>query len=378
MYNELQLEQLADQAKQMSVMAHDVVADSRLLKVVKRPEEDRFWLTSMTHQHPLAAVMNDVAHDQVAQRYGVPIRYYEKCRLADIDNSTNIAAENMNYWLHREHKDLMVRMLNPERVPGSMHGIEVPTCRAILSNRYLRLDNHEVLNAFLNGIGQANGLGRIGVLGGALTEKRMYVNVLFEGTEFDLAGPGENPDPHFLGVCMKNSEVGYGAAAVYAFLYRSYCTNGLVFGKRDLMGFERRHVGEVRGHGELSPETHRAIANVLISAAADVGRSLSDHETRERLIEPLRRAKQSARIEHAEPAFEVLAREIGLTETERSQAMEHFIREQDYTKFGAAQAVTWLGNDPDRGAERVQQLTEIGGDVITLPESAWKRVVEAA
>lgn len=366
MYSQMTLDQLAAQAKKMSDDSHDVVANSTGLTL--SPNPDGFWLTSTQVKHPLAAVMNDIAHDQIATRFGIPQRYYEKCRA----EMPVLACENVNRWMQHDPKDVMVRMLRDSSGDGDA------VCRAVLSNRYLRLDNHEVLNAFMGGIARAQGLGRVGVLGGTITDKRMYVNLLFEGTQFDVPGPDGREDPHYLGVRMSNSEVGYGAASVHAFVYRSYCTNGLVFGKRDLMGFERRHVGQVRGYGELSPETHRKIAEVLISAAADVGRALATEDTRERLIEPLRAARRSAEVQHPEPAFEVLAKSIGLTDGEREKALEHFIREQDYTKFGAAQAITWLGNDESRDSERVQELTEKGGDIINLPASHWRTVAEAA
>lgn len=374
MYNAMTLEQIATQARATKKASRDVVANTAGIRA--EFSDGVLYLVSNEPTHPLSAVLNDVAQGQLATRFGIPQRYFERCIADDreieaIGGRVGLSSMNANHWMHREPKDVMIR---------TIEGEDQATARAVLSNRYLRLDNHEMLNAFFEGIegAQRPSLGRVGVLGGNITDRRMYVNLLFEGTEFDLAAEGERPDPHYLGVCFQNSEVGYGAVAAYAFIYRSYCTNGLVFGKRDLLGFERKHVGQVRGHGELSPETHDAIRKVILSSCGDVARAVADPAQRERLIRPLRNARQSAKVEHVEPAFTELAKTVGLTDTERSAALEHFIREQDYTQFGAAQAITWLSNDAERGGERVQELAEIGGEVISMRTGQWDRITMAA
>jgi len=76
--------------------------------------------------------VNPIAHSQIGTRLGIPASYYTKM----LDNDPELLTYNVNKWFQREPRQRMVCTLD-----GSAH--------AFLSNRYRRIDNHEILEAVL-------------------------------------------------------------------------------------------------------------------------------------------------------------------------------------------------------------------------------------
>jgi len=391
MYSEMTMQELYDRVKADAERARDVIAPSNALALAlsrdasadtEHQKGSRLLVQSagsFAYRYPVAAYLNETAEDQLAYRLGIPPAYFRRMKASDANALSDDASlsdkglliENCLHWMATEPRQYMLRTMAPRNDAGET------VCRAILSDRYLRVDNLPVLQAAALGMERAKAATgeRIELLSSGLTDKRMYVTMLFPNRSIDLGTP-DKPDMHRPGFTIKNSETGFGAMGIYAFLYRDRCTNGMIFGKNELMGFERRHVGRVREEGVMSPETHQKLLELIESQTTDVVRAMLDPRQLESLVRPLREARESGPVRNAFAAFQELARVVDIRGDEREAALEHFIRDADYSRFGMAQAVTRLAN-AERSYERTVELAEAGADVINLPRRKWERIALA-
>ena len=103
--------------------------------------------------------INDIAHRQIGQTLKIPALYYDRMRM----EYPELLAQNVNGWFARTPD--MKRMLR------TMDG----TARALLSDRYRRIDNFEVASAVLPII---SGMDGASVESCELTDSRMYLKIV--------------------------------------------------------------------------------------------------------------------------------------------------------------------------------------------------------
>ncbi len=100
-----------------------------------------------------------VAHNQLGEWLHIPRRYYDRM----LTEYPELLEENVNGWLgRRAGESRMIRTLDGD-------------ARAILSQRYRRIDNHDVASAALPVIGGIDGAE---VVSCELTDTRMYIKVV--------------------------------------------------------------------------------------------------------------------------------------------------------------------------------------------------------
>ena len=162
----------------------------------------------------------DLFHRQIGSTLGIPAKYYDQMRKL----KPNLLAENVNAWFADREQSYMIR---------SMDYGNGRVARALLSDRYRRIDNMEIASAVLPLFaGQAD----MQVMSCEVTENRMYLKIVNKRLEMDVV-PGDTVQG---GVIISNSEVGLGAVSVQPLLYRLVCTNGMVVND---LGERRTHVG---------------------------------------------------------------------------------------------------------------------------------------
>ena len=162
----------------------------------------------------------DLFHRQIGSTLGIPAKYYDQMRKL----KPELLAENVNAWFADRDQSYMIR---------SMDYGNGRVARALLSDRYRRIDNMEIASAVLPLFaGQAD----MQVMSCEVTENRMYLKIVNKRLEMDVV-PGDTVQG---GVIISNSEVGLGAVSVQPLLYRLVCTNGMVVND---LGERRTHVG---------------------------------------------------------------------------------------------------------------------------------------
>ena len=148
--------------------------------------------------------VNSIAHRQLGQFLKIPAAYYDRMRT----DNPGLLAQNVNTWLDD--------MGGTKRMLRTMDG----TARALLSERYRRIDNYEIASAVLPIIGALDGAR---VESCELTDERMYIKVVDPKTTAEV----KVGDVVQAGVIVTNSEVGSGSVNVKPLIFRLVCSNAL-------------------------------------------------------------------------------------------------------------------------------------------------------
>lgn len=291
-------------------------------------------------------------HGQLAERLGVPRRYYDRMTGA----APSLWVQSINTWL-REIAD-------EQRMFRVMDG----KVRAFLSDRYRRMDNFDVANVALPILMES---GDMELASCEVTERRLYLKALFPGRRAEVA-VGDIVEA---GVMLCNSEVGDGALSVSPFLHRLVCLNGAVINDAR---WSRFHIGKqqkVEGV-RLAADTQQAQDKAMLLELRDVIRAAGG-EVFDRTVHKLRQAAGSDPIKHPTEAVVELARAVGLMESEQEGVLERLIRGADYSRYGAMNAITNMANTA-HSYDRATELETAGWRVIDLPANDWRQIAEAA
>lgn len=312
--------------------------------------------------------ISEIAHKQIASRLGIPVKYYLRL-LAD---HPDLILMQVNELFRREPQDRMLRTLDGQ-------------LRAFLSSSYRRLDNDIILEHTLPTI--IDGDIKTQLLSSNVTDKKLYLKVLFPDESLQQVigktrtGADDIIHPAFV---LSNSEIGQGALKIQSFFYRTFCTNGCTFGNIDnALDFSRSHLGgrliEGADFSIVSDETRAMEDGLLISQTTDILKAIASPEFSQSMGDQLRATKDTALVENPEAAVEQIAKELGIRESERSGVLESFIKDQDYSLWGMANAVTEQANNAEAVSyDRAGELEEIGGKILGMGNRAWGRFAQAA
>ena len=330
--------------------------------------------------------ISEHAHRQIAGRLNVPWRYYDRL----LRDHRDLVYANVNALFEREPESRLIRTLDGE-------------VRAFLSDRYGFVEHEDVLEKTLPRL-----------IGGeiACVPLRSYVSpasmdltILFTADELSIDlgsmegrqsawGNVDLDQDHQViarrdvgrdvvrpGIRITNNEVGAGKAGIQGFLFRSYCLNGLVWGKRDAFSFSRTHRGARLESGDdfvlFSPETQALQKETLAAEFNDALSALVDPANVRRMAEALQRAKASVPVRNGHAAVGHLAKEVDLSESEQEGVLENLLLGGDLSQWGMVNAVTQLANEASVKHERVLELEELGGRIINLPAGEWSRIAHA-
>jgi glucosamine 6-phosphate synthetase-like amidotransferase/phosphosugar isomerase protein len=124
-------------------------------------------------------------------------------------------------------------------------------------------------------------------------------------------------------------------------------------------------------------ETLAADDRALMLKLQDVVRAASSQASFGMLVERMREATQGPTVVKPVAAVEILAKTVGLLEAEKNSVLENLIRGQDYSRWGALNAVTAIANEHP-SYDRATELETIGGRILALAPTEWTRIAEAA
>lgn len=296
-----------------------------------------------------------IAHGQIGAHTQIPAKYYDRM----LAEAPELLAENANHWLHNNPSRRMVRLM--ER-----------GARAFLSDRYRRIDHEQVAGAVLPELLGANQ--EVRIVSADVTETKLYLKALFPRIE----GEVRKGDVVQSGIVITNSEVGMGAFAVRPLVYRLVCTNGMV---SEMGGIRKNHVGRkvesMEDYAIYTDETVAADDKALALKMRDAVRAAMAQASFDELLERMREAATGGEIRRPVKGVEILAKQIGLNQTEQEDVLGNLIRGGDFTRWGMLNAVTELAN-VHQSYDRASELEALGGAVLDLPPALWNRIAEAA
>lgn len=304
-----------------------------------------------------AAQATDLGHRQLSEFTGIPAAYYERLR----SNDPGLLANNVNRWL----KD----KANERRMVRTMNG----QVRALLSDRYQRVDNLEVAEVALNVLSDIK---EMRVVSSAVTESRMYIKAVSSSIQMPVPGSRRVGDLVETGVIISNSEVGLGAVSIKPFAHFLVCTNGMV---RDKAGMRSAHVGrriDADIEGLISDQTRRLEDEVVLRKVRDVIAHAFNEQAFRKFIDSLGETTQQKIGGDVNAAVEALGPTLGLQMGERQSVLRHLIEGGDLSRYGLANAVTRTAEDIE-SYDRATEIETLGYRLIELPQQDWRRISEA-
>jgi len=324
-----------------------------------------------------------IADGHLADKLGIPVKYLRRMRAERPD----LYDENVNGWIHglvsgaAEQEDgsiaptyfaepdkrtVMARCFQGD--PG-----ERGVLRAVLSDRYMIIENFDVLTAALAGIYETGT--QVEVLGCDLTETRMRVNLAapeifrnspqllanyrspfggegvyhHEGNSSGFYAPGQLPqalqDRYGVdsnGVCaglvLTNGETGGSAFSLGPRFLLLACANGVMI---EADAFERIHLAGKLEHGivDWSTDTQQKALALVTAQARDAVKAFLDPEYVEKALSKIE-AKASKRIENPAQVIEIVSKQLSFTDEQSEGVLAHFIAGGQVTAGGVMQAVT--------------------------------------
>jgi hypothetical protein len=307
----------------------------------------------------------DIAHGQLAEYVGVPMAYYRRM-LAD---DPSLLAQNVNRWLRDKAQDKrMVRTLDGR-------------ARAFLSNGYRTLENEDLAEAVLPVLLEQ----ALVIISCEITDRRLYIKAVDRNIERDVpTGRKMGDGSHvFFDTCspaitISNSEVGLGSLSIETGVYTRACTNLAMIGTN----FRKYHVGKRADLGQevfelLTDDTKKATDKAVWMQTRDVVKAAFDEVRFAAITKKLEVASQD--VVPAEQTVEVIervGRRFSLTEGERKGVLAKLIEGADLTRYGLHAAVTRYSQELSVNYDRATELEKVGGEIIDLAPTDWKRVAE--
>jgi len=294
--------------------------------------------------------LTDWAHSQVSAKLDIPLKYYRRMR----EQAPVLLAQNINEWLPTPNKKLISNPKDRKLLLRTLDG----NVRAVLSDRYKIMDNHDLLLKSLEEFREVGAeLHRAD-----LTQNHMYIKAIVPHTIQEIR-QGDTVVP---GVIIQNSEVGAGAFKVMPFMLRQICSNGMI----GESAVTKIHLGRKQDEGlvQFSAETRMAENATLWLQVRDIIRSTFDPVTFKRWVNQLRMGTE-VEIENPVYAVDNVIETFGISEDMKDDLLNHFSREGDMTQWGLANAVTRAARDME-DPEKVIEMEVIGGQVAVMPQRA--------
>jgi len=296
--------------------------------------------------------LTDLAHGQLAERVGIPQKYYARMQAAAPD----LLAQNINTWFKKEPETRLLRTLGGK-------------VRAVLSKRYRPLDNADFAEAVLPVIEPMG----CRIESAELTESHLYLKLVTDRISAKVVG-----DTVQMGIILSNSEVGCGSVRIEPLIYTLACKNGMIVQDSSLRKF---HIGRNDFEGEAAieffrDETVQQSDKSFWMKVVDTVRGSMRQEVFDKTVDKLKGAGKDKITGDAEEAVVAVQERFGLAEEERKGVLKHLLSGGDLTRYGMLNAITRASQDI-ADYERATFMERAGGEVLELPKQDWRAIAEA-
>ena len=295
-------------------------------------------------------------HRQVASALGIPAKYYDVMK----KQKPELLAENVNAWFSDKDSSYMVRTLDYGDGAGQV-------ARALLSDRYRRIDNLEIASTVLPLFA---GNPDIEILSAEITTSRLYLKVVNHRLEAACVG-----DIVQAGVVISNSEVGLGAVSVQPLIYTLRCTNGMIcpsYGER------RTHVGRASKSNDdsyeiYSDETREADDHAFMLKLRDATLAAIEEVRFRQIVGKLEESAGAKITGRVQDVIELTGKAYDLNQPEQDSILNYLIQGGDLSLYGLSNAITRASQDVE-SYDRATALEGIGWQVATMPANQWKEI----
>ena len=274
-------------------------------------------------------------HVQLGQFCDIPKKYYDLMLL-----HPELLQQNVAHWLSKFNDKRMMRTLDGQ-------------IRAVLSDKYRRLDNFDLAQAVLPMLFDA----KANVESCEITDKKIYIKAITHHVQ----GEVKKGDVVSAGIIISNSETGHGSLSIKPLIYRLVCSNGAIV---DDLAMRKYHAGRVEEMSQIeySNETVTAEDNAFWLKVRDLVKFSLSESTFEKVLNTMRESTERV-LESPDKAIELAAKKYAFNETENSDVLKHLIQGGDLTSWGLGNAVTRMAQDVN-SYDRSTELESIGYQIM--------------
>lgn len=343
------LQELAAELERQQLAKKDLIVSTGVLSMDSR-DDGGIALNVMGGQMIQHYDVGEIAHRQIGQFLKIPATYYDRMRR----EYPQLLTLNANGWF--------AKMPQAKRMLRTLDG----TARALLSDRYRRIDNFEVASAVLPIISRMEGAS---VESCELTDSRMYLKVVNPRVTAEI----KKGDIVQAGVLISNSEVGMGSVTVSPLIYRLVCSNGMIAEDGKLRKY---HVGRANESREdfsiYRNETIEADDKAFLMKLEDSVKAAVDQARFAAIVDKLRESTEATfQPQQVQQVVELASKEYGFTDSESSGILGHLAAGGDLSLYGLANAVTRQAQDV-ASYDRSTELEAAGYRIITMAPSLWR------
>ena len=347
------LQELAAELERQQLAKNDLIVSTGVLSMDSR-DDGGIALNVMGGQMIQHYDVGEIAHRQIGQFLKIPATYYDRMRR----EYPQLLTLNANGWF--------AKMPQSKRMLRTLDG----TARALLSDRYRRIDNFEVASAVLPIISRMEGAG---VESCELTDSRMYLKVVNPRVTAEI----KKGDIVQAGVLISNSEVGMGSVTVSPLIYRLVCSNGMIAEDGKLRKY---HVGRANESREdfsiYRNETIEADDKAFLMKLEDSVKAAVDQARFAAIVDKLRESTEATfQPQQVQQVVELASKEYGFTDSESSGILGHLAAGGDLSLYGLANAATRQAQDV-ASYDRSTELEATGYRIITMAPSLWRSLTK--
>lgn len=313
--------------------------------------------THLVVDHPQGGdfVVTELARRQLAAKLNIPFPYFERMR----SEQPALLDSNVNTWLQCDDGNKMLRTLDGQ-------------ARAVLSDRYRRLDNYDLANAVIPILQQ---LPQMRFESVELTATRMYLKVVIPPQAYTVS-PG---DILQAGLVVTNSEVGHGTLSVQRLLYRVLCSNGLIVPDSAL---RKTHIGRALGSEDdaiqvYREETLRADDQAFFLKVRDVVQAMVSEQGFVDAARAMQKTRDIRLTGDPVRSVEVLASRYDLNDGERAGVLRHLVSGGELSGYGLVNAVTHFSQELE-DYDRATEFEALGGKLLALSPKEWETLATAS
>jgi Domain of unknown function (DUF932) len=331
----------------------DYLVPSNLL--VYRTEDQRSEVQILAQEETYKVGINTHAKRQLAEKLKIPFHYFQRME----SEKPQLLDTNVNSWLASDSERRMVRTLDGK-------------VRAVLSERYRRLDNFELARHVLPILER---LPEARFASVELTETKMYLKCVTPAVSQEIA-PG---DVVQAGVAISNSEVGHGTLSVQPLLYRLVCSNGLIAPERAM---RKTHLGRILESGDeavvvFKDDTLAADDHAFFLKVRDVVEAAVSGVTFRLVADKLKTTLGIKLAGDPTKTVQVLANRYDLSDAERVGVLRQLIGDGELSGYGLINAVTEYSKEI-ADYDRATEFEALGGKLVELSSEEWRALVDAS
>jgi hypothetical protein len=315
---------------------------ARALQRIELQFDEKKEHEKITHAMPLT----NWGHRQLAEKCGIPIKYYEKLR----DNGMlQLAADNVNGWIDQRARRF-IRTQNGQ-------------VRAILSDKYKVMDHMQVIKA----AGEKATEFGAKVAKCELTDTRLYMKLVVPHIIEEIRAG----DKLIQGIVFSNSEVGAGSFRAEPFAMRLICKNGMI----GMDKVARIHLGSKMEEGLWkSQETEDLEVHTIYSQVKDLVEATFNPDKFRVWMEALRQTTE-VKLDSPSDAVKNVVKEYKIPEHQTQNILDALVSEGDPTQYGLVNAVTNVARQTDSIDGRIE-LERIGGELSVMEQPRFEKMIE--